>query len=351
MNNTKLRIVSIWKNKIKGADYAPSLHMDGSPNPISLQNILVYTFFSPGLIVGVSKSTGNELWRVKLMALANSDTKYFDGFIYASTAKEIFCIDPRGDTIWSYRPYEGEGEFFYSSPNLDCGRLYFGDRYGFLHCLNCKTGKPIWKVQTGKGKKNEINANTLILESLIYAPNIGGTVAAYNKENGNAVWKTKVEKGIITKPIIHLNKLLIISEKNIYFLSYKTGKIFKGKTMKGHNIKSVINTEDALVYIDAKKEKSQSNSVDTLVKMKNGKFKILATGNLFGYGLNYRNEKKLLLVSTFTSLKFFSLENDTLVDEIALDKSIHGVTSPLWEKNRLYLSGMSGYTYCIKISF
>ncbi|MEJ8306202.1 PQQ-binding-like beta-propeller repeat protein [Saccharibacillus sacchari] len=71
------------------------------------------------------------------------------------------------------------------------GTLYFIDQKGILISLNPKTGKPLWKTNTGMSASNPSFTISLINGTLY----VGGpfTLQAYNPVNGKRLWKQKTE--------------------------------------------------------------------------------------------------------------------------------------------------------------
>ncbi len=96
-----------------------------------------------------------------------------------------------------------------STPTLLAGRLYTYGAEGELHCLDAKTGAKIWHVSA----KKDFNvtprwhgvACSPLLEGNALILNIGNTndagIVAFNKENGEVLWKSTKHKAGCASPI------------------------------------------------------------------------------------------------------------------------------------------------------
>lgn len=113
------------------------------------------------------------------------------------------CFDfNTGKELWKFS-YSAPGSVSYpgsrSIPTIDGNRIYSSGPYGDLYCIDINTHKPVWNKNIMKdfgGTKPPVWAisqcplvyGDLVIVSYSKDPNSG--LVAYNKLNGNIVWKT-----------------------------------------------------------------------------------------------------------------------------------------------------------------
>jgi outer membrane protein assembly factor BamB len=115
-----------------------------------------------------------------------------------------------GDRRWAakyptaYRDDFGFDEGPRSTPAVDSGKLYTFGAEGKLHCWELDSGRPVWDVDTKAKFKQDKGffgiACSPLVEGAAVILNIGGRdgagVVAFDKTNGNVLWKaTKDEAG------------------------------------------------------------------------------------------------------------------------------------------------------------
>lgn len=113
------------------------------------------------------------------------------------------CFDLNtGKELWNYS-YDAPGSISYpgsrSVPSIDDNRVYSCGPYGDLYCIDVNTHKPVWKKNIVKdfgGSKIPLWAisqcpliySDMVIVSYYKDPYSG--LVAYNKMNGNVIWKT-----------------------------------------------------------------------------------------------------------------------------------------------------------------
>ena len=88
-----------------------------------------------------------------------------------------------------------------------------------LYCLNKKTGKTIWKTDTGS------HGDILLSGSRVFYSSHNGKIIALDQKSGKELWSHKVNKSIATSPVSYKN-MLVYGEYSgaLYFISKGTGK-------------------------------------------------------------------------------------------------------------------------------
>lgn len=134
-----------------------------------------------------------------------------DGVMYSSSAwsKVQAFRAATGELLWQYDP-EVPGK---TAIHVCCdvvnrgvavshGRVFVGTLDGRLVALEAKTGKPVWSVQTGEGKRPyTISGAPLVADGHVIIGNAGaeygvrGYVTAYDERTGKRLWRFYVVPG------------------------------------------------------------------------------------------------------------------------------------------------------------
>jgi len=157
-----------------------------------------------GLNKNWSAQPPRERWRTLM-----SD----DGYAGPAVANgKVFIINHEGDKdivraldlnsgkdIWIHtyadksKPNYG---FARATPTVEGGRVYTVSRFGVVHCLDEKTGKPIWVKDVVKAFNGQIPRWEMAWSPVIDGERLlvlpggpGAALAVLNKNNGETVWK------------------------------------------------------------------------------------------------------------------------------------------------------------------
>lgn len=130
----------------------------------------------------------------------------------------VIAMDPKtGKTIWEYRydsPFTKLMEQFgagpHSTPLVVSDRLYTMGINVVLHCLDVSTGKVIWKHDLVDEYKAPIpgrgySSSPIAYKNTVIVPVGGGEdqgVMAFNRENGDLVWKSQDFQVTHASPIL-----------------------------------------------------------------------------------------------------------------------------------------------------
>lgn len=112
------------------------------------------------------------------------------------------CLDlMTGKEEWAFS-HEAPGSVSYdgsrSVPTIDGNRIYICDLFGNLHCVDKNTHKALWhkNIWTDFGETDfprwAIAQNPLVYQNMVIVASQAkeAGIVAYNKENGNIIWKT-----------------------------------------------------------------------------------------------------------------------------------------------------------------
>ncbi|MEP6919834.1 MAG: PQQ-binding-like beta-propeller repeat protein [bacterium] len=262
-------LTPIWKQPI-GLGYASFVVADGRAFTIEQRR-------KQEVVAAYDVATGRELWKQGWNAEFNNDTG--DG--------------PRATPTW------------------DDGRIYALGATGELRCLDAKTGAVSWgrNILTENGATNlswAMAASPLIVDDkVIVLP--GGTgnksVVAYNKMNGNPIWKSQSDiQAYVSPMLVNLagrRQIIVVSAARVMGLVPEDGSLlwsYNWDTDMGINVSQPIPVDKnrffisagygkgaALVEVNGSGNSYSAKTVWENINMKN-KFNssVLYQGNVYG---------------------------------------------------------------------
>lgn len=158
----------------------------------------------------------------------------------ADSGKELWLFSYDQEYAdWTYVPERGAGPT--ATPVADGDRIYIVGAYGWVHCLDAKTGRAIWE--------NKLNAKYQIAEmSCRPSPFIDGAalivftgakpnaaVIALNKETGEEIWKSLDELVSSSSPLIinagGKRQMIVWSNTSLASIDPSNGKVFWREAM------------------------------------------------------------------------------------------------------------------------
>jgi outer membrane protein assembly factor BamB len=146
-----------------------------------------------------------------------------DGILFAKSARTLYAFNPKtGGIHWEFTPYPQPGEWMYSQPAVGSGRVFIGDRAGDFHCLDARTGKPIWRRRVSRSA--QVNATALVAGSRVITANNAGAVVCYAARTGETIWRRRIE-GPCARELLRLGSNVIVGANSLYGLDTKTGAV------------------------------------------------------------------------------------------------------------------------------
>ncbi len=120
-----------------------------------------------------------------------------DGLAYLGTYEGLFlCADINtGQIPWKY---EGAKQPILSSPAVGNDVVIFGARDNRLHCLNRKTGKPIWTFLS----RGEIDSSPVICSGKVLVGSGDGRLYLLNLSDGKELWSYQIGAPIASSPAV-----------------------------------------------------------------------------------------------------------------------------------------------------
>ena len=161
----------------------------------------------------------------------------------------MYALDcATGEIRWEFTPQKQPGEWIYSQPVVNRGRLFFGDRTGDFHCLDATTGKSLWRRQTSRADNNQVNATALTDGHRVITANNDGVVVCYNALSGKTIWRQRVD-GPCTGELLQFGSRVVVGARSLYALDLGTGAVRFRLEVPDRDVYSVTTAGRRLVAI------------------------------------------------------------------------------------------------------
>jgi outer membrane protein assembly factor BamB len=239
--------LSIWRTKLPNAKHAVLPPQNNRPNPLVNGSVIYASVFSEGAVCALDRKSGTLLWRKEIPRLGGAAVYLAEGKLFAKTPHTLYALEPKaGNTVWSFCPYGESGESIYSHPTVYRGKLFIGDRSGFLHCLDSRTGQTLWRVRTNTAKNCDLNSTPLVVGRLVIVTTNANMAAAYDVKTGNRVWRRAMDGPSTFGPLLFRDMLVAIAN-SIYFLLPKDGKVVRRFSWKNDRVNEADCTQRGVV--------------------------------------------------------------------------------------------------------
>lgn len=145
-----------------------------------------------------------------------------------------------GELLWQHAYPVAYGKLDYgngprSTPTVHKGRVYTMGALGHLHCLDAKTGKVVWAVDSGKVFKGRVptwgHACSPLVEGKALIVQVGGPKAllvALELETGKEVWRSLDDPPGYSSPVIvqgpSWRQLVYFTPRHVVGMEPATGK-------------------------------------------------------------------------------------------------------------------------------
>jgi outer membrane protein assembly factor BamB len=148
---------------------------------------------------------------------------------------------------WTFVPERGAGPT--ATPIVEQERIYVVGAYGYVHCLDVKSGNVIWEKQIGREYEVEemsCRPSPLIEDTLLIVftgAKPGATVLALDKQTGKEVWKALADHVSNSSPIAISSggrrQLIVWTDNSLASLDPSNGHIYWQERMNTSNNDSV----------------------------------------------------------------------------------------------------------------
>lgn len=184
-------------------------------------------------ITAFNKTTGYEEWKYFSFVSENSSFNNLDihtdnGNEYLITGGSfgfVHCINPKtGELIWWYKTNGAviSNFSFMKYYLLNSESVIFGSADGNIYCLNLSSGKLIWQFKTDQWIISPPVVTDLDEDGIteIIAASGNGRIYCLSNE-GKLLWEYKTKKTLTSEPIITKNKKIFLGglDGYIYFLN------------------------------------------------------------------------------------------------------------------------------------
>lgn len=212
-------------------------------------------------------------------------TMYRDG-----DQEVVIALDAKnGKTKWEYKydaPIkEGHVEQFgkgpRATPMVNENRLYTIGVAGKMHCLNCKTGKVLWKTDLWDDFKGTFLNHGYSSSPFPYKDNVivmvggkGNSLVAFNQKTGKVAWKKlNFDNSYSTPKLIKVggeDQLLCFMAKELIGIDPNNGKLkwrFEHGNRWGQNITLPVWANDDLLFFSSVEAGSRTVKLDKKKRM------------------------------------------------------------------------------------
>ncbi len=162
----------------------------------------------------VSASSGKAIDRLEIGEECHIATSVAlkDGKVYfGHYGNEFLCVDiEKAEVMWRHK---NPRHPFFSSAAVSEKHVVFGGRDKRLHCLERKTGKPLWQFPT----RRKIDGSPVICGDRVVFGSGDGTLHVVDLESGEGVWHYEMGRSIFSSPAV-LEGMIVVgsNDGNVY---------------------------------------------------------------------------------------------------------------------------------------
>ncbi len=179
-------------------------------------------------------NTGKIVWKNSTVTPVRATPTLADNKVIVLTLdnRTLVFEKENGSVIWEHQGIQNTTSII-GEPKIavDGNLVLVPYSNGDIFALNLINGRELWKQTSVNIEKSEtsnsfsdINANPVILKSIIVIASTSGKVFAMNKKNGNLVWEQYLNT--TQTPLVNGNNIFIIhNNKELLNLDLKNGKI------------------------------------------------------------------------------------------------------------------------------
>lgn len=180
----------------------------------------IFLIAKDGTINWIRKSDPQKTLNKYLTQIISSPPKFFEDKIYIGTEDNmILTLSADKSEIVSKLPTVQS-----PASNLAAaeGKLFWGERRGFVNLLDTNNNNLIWSVRYG----GEISSLTLVANGIL-ATSLDNFVYFTSLQKGKKVWRRRLAGRILEKPLIVGNFAVLITaaDNNAVVLDLRNGKI------------------------------------------------------------------------------------------------------------------------------
>ena len=349
-----LNELTLWRHRIRGAEYAVLPNRTTRPNPLVVGDVVVASIFSPGIVYAVDRATGRQRWRVRTDGLGGSTVTIASGILYATTSHTLYALDATsGHVKWTFCPYGTEHEWIYSAPTVHKDLAFIGDRTGKLHCLDARSGKPVWWKQTSRSGNPDINATALFHKHSVIVASNAGLAVAYEATTGRQQWRTRLDGPCGWELCIFENKVVVPTRRTMYLLDPENGEVVERWRWRDSVIKAFAAARGALVAITESEASWRSITTERVHEAANikgvrrGKMLFERLTSKYAWGIRWDKRTGFLYESRIDGLGILSTATGERIHNITPKKGeLHPGLADV-QDDVIYLLSMDGSLYAL----
>ena len=175
-----------WKFHTKSPVVASPIVSDG----------LAYFGSNDSVLYAVDTETGSARWQFKSQgpirsSVAIEGNNLFlvggDGKVYSidkHSGRVRLTFTTGGEQLYKYYSY---ADYYFSSPVVNSGVMYFGSGDGSVYALKTGDGALLWQFKTG----DVVHSSPVVFGEKVYVGSFDGYVYALHRQSGTMAWKFK----------------------------------------------------------------------------------------------------------------------------------------------------------------
>lgn len=231
-NRHDVESLTIWRVQIPRVKHAVLPSVTSRSNPLVVGRHLYVSIFSPGAVLCLDRESGSVIWRRRLVPFGGSHVLHTNSLLYAKTPHTLYCLEPdTGRLVWKFSPYGSEGETMYSAPSVKDGRVFIGDRQGYLHALDAHSGRPLWRVLTSRATNNDVNGPPLLQRDRVLVATNAGRFLSIETATGAIVWNQRVGHPCINEIAVCSDAFVVLTSVALNWVERKTGKLLARRAL------------------------------------------------------------------------------------------------------------------------
>jgi hypothetical protein len=338
--------IAIWRTKLPKVQHAVLPPSNNRPNPLVTEAMVYASVFSPGAVCALERETGKLVWRHELPNLGGSAVHLARGKLFAKTADTLYALEPEtGKIIWSFCPYGQTGESIYSAPTIHGNSLFIGDRCGYLHCLNSRTGTTSWKERTNKASNCDLNSTPVVVKGLVIVGTNAKMAAGYDAKTGKRVWARRLDGPSVFGPLFCRGLLAVVTD-SVYLLRPESGKVVRRFSWKGDGVSGAECTPRGVIAI--LRGSWPPNGNVRLVGLNESGVRYTKTCLAFVPFVRYADETKLIYVSHLQGIDLRHPDSGIIACKIERNSRSAGNGPVDVKRDTIHALTCDGYVYALR---
>jgi outer membrane protein assembly factor BamB len=339
----QLDSITVWRTKLPDVKYAILPPHDSRPNPLVTDRMLYVSVFAPGAVCALDRETGKIAWRNEIPRLAGSAVHLAKGKLFAQTATTLYSLEPdTGATIWMFCPYGDSGEWIYSAPTIFRRSVFIGDRRGYLHCLDLRSGKVRWAQRTNKARNDDVNTTPIISNGLVIVGTNAKRAVAYEPETGKRVWTCALDGPSGFGPLTY-KRLIAVFTDSVYLLIPQSGKVARKFSWRNDGITMAASTPQGIVAM--LRGESPPRLTVELIGLRESGIRFSKTIRASVAFLRYAKESKLVYISHLEGIDVCEPDKGDVICAIRHGEPLEGIGPVEVYGNKIYALTGNGYIY------